>query len=56
MTGFIQPILTVIVALVAGIIFVVGTYKAVTGGVAQRLEKEQEQRKRHKLVRRQGAA
>jgi len=56
MSGLVQPIVTVVVGLVAGIVFVIGTYKSVTGGVEQRLKKEQQAREERKLVRRQGAA
>lgn len=53
MIDIVKPLLTVAVGLTAGIIFVVGTYRSVTGGVAQRLKKEQEARDERKLVRRQ---
>lgn len=56
MSEIVQPLLTVVVGLVAGIAFVIGTYKSVSGGVTQRLKKEQEARDQRKLVRRQGAA
>jgi hypothetical protein len=56
MSGFVQPIVTAFVGIVAGVVFVLFTYKSVTSGVAQRLEKEQREREQRKSTRRQGTA
>jgi hypothetical protein len=56
MSGSFHPIVTAFLGIAAGIVFVLLTYRSVTGGVAKRLDKEQREREQRKLTRRQGPA